>query len=79
MSIITVLGATGSQGGSVVTALYGNPSWKVRAVTRNPESDAAKKLIAMVRIRYDSRNNQVSNTNEIFETGCRGGRRRCRR
>ncbi|CAG9939668.1 unnamed protein product [Clonostachys rosea f. rosea IK726] len=47
MSIITVLGATGSQGGSVVTTLYGNPSWKVRAVTRNPESDAAKKLIAM--------------------------------
>ncbi|CAH0025889.1 unnamed protein product [Clonostachys rhizophaga] len=47
MSVITVLGATGSQGGSVVAALHGNPSWKVRAVTRNPESDASKKLIAM--------------------------------
>ncbi|VUC28675.1 unnamed protein product [Clonostachys rosea] len=47
MSTITVLGATGSQGGSVVAALRENPRWKVRAVTRNPESQAAKKLIYM--------------------------------
>ncbi|RTE84554.1 hypothetical protein BHE90_000859 [Fusarium euwallaceae] len=45
MHIITVLGATGSQGGSVCTALQGNPHWKVRAVTRNPASDASKKLL----------------------------------
>ncbi|KAJ4227928.1 hypothetical protein FSOLCH5_002139 [Fusarium solani] len=45
MSIITVLGATGSQGGSVCRALQGNPHWKVRAVTRNPASNASKKLL----------------------------------
>ncbi|KAI8660967.1 NmrA domain-containing protein [Fusarium keratoplasticum] len=45
MSIITVLGATGSQGGSVCTALQGNPHWKVRAVTRNPASNASRKLL----------------------------------
>ncbi|KAI8715909.1 NmrA domain-containing protein [Fusarium sp. LHS14.1] len=45
MSIITVLGATGSQGGSVCAALQDNPHWKVRAVTRNPASNASKKLL----------------------------------
>jgi uncharacterized protein YbjT (DUF2867 family) len=48
MSIITVLGATGSQGGSVCNALQGNPHWKVRAVTRNPASNASKKLLEKV-------------------------------
>ena len=39
-------GATGSQGGGVVNIMKKTPGWKVRAVTRNPESDAAKKLAA---------------------------------
>lgn len=43
--LIVVTGATGAQGGSVVDALLKDPSkWKVRAVTRNTTSDAAKKL-----------------------------------
>ncbi|KAF2111378.1 hypothetical protein BDV96DRAFT_649939 [Lophiotrema nucula] len=44
--IIAVTGATGSQGGGVVNVMKKTPGWKVRAVTRNPQSDAAKKLAA---------------------------------
>lgn len=44
--IIAVTGATGSQGGGVVNIMKKTPGWKVRAITRNPESDAAKKLAA---------------------------------
>lgn len=44
--IIAVTGATGSQGGGVVNIMKKVPGWKVRAITRNPESDAAKKLAA---------------------------------
>lgn len=44
--IIAVTGATGSQGGGVVNIMKNVPGWKVRAITRNIESDAAKKLAA---------------------------------
>lgn len=44
--IIAVTGATGAQGGGVVNVLSKTPGWVVRAVTRNPESDNAKKLAA---------------------------------
>ena len=44
VKIIAVTGATGSQGGGVVNVMKSTPGWKVRAVTRNPQSDAAKKL-----------------------------------
>jgi len=43
--IIAVTGATGSQGGGVVNVMK-TPGWKVRAITRNPGSDAAKKVAA---------------------------------
>jgi hypothetical protein len=43
--IIAVTGATGSQGGGVVNVMKKTPGWKVRAITRNTESDAAKKLV----------------------------------
>lgn len=42
--IIAVTGATGSQGGGVVNVMKKVPGWKVRALTRNPASEAAKKL-----------------------------------
>ncbi|KAL4995603.1 hypothetical protein BDV10DRAFT_174417 [Aspergillus recurvatus] len=44
--IITIIGATGTQGGSVVTALHNldNPTYTIRAITRNPSSSAAKSL-----------------------------------
>lgn len=44
--IIAVTGATGAQGGGVVNVMKKTPGWTVRAVTRNPQSDAAKKLSA---------------------------------
>ncbi|KAK4148764.1 hypothetical protein C8A00DRAFT_38654 [Chaetomidium leptoderma] len=45
MSVVCVLGATGSQGGSVCAALKRNPNWEVRAITRNPNSASAKRLV----------------------------------
>lgn len=44
--IITVYGATGAQGGSVVASLLQNKSgsFSLRATTRNPNSDKAKAL-----------------------------------
>lgn len=47
--IITVLGATGAQGGGLVRAMYADPAspYRARAVTRNPGSDAAKALAAL--------------------------------
>lgn len=48
MDTIVVLGATGQQGNSVVNSLLQNGNWKVRGVTRNLESEPAKKLAAKV-------------------------------
>jgi len=44
--IITVIGATGAQGGGLVRAIHRDPksAFRARAVTRNPGSDAAKAL-----------------------------------
>ncbi|MET9226249.1 NmrA/HSCARG family protein [Lentzea sp. NPDC003310] len=42
--IIAVVGATGEQGGSVARALLADGEFAVRALARNPESDAGKKL-----------------------------------
>lgn len=44
MLIITVCGATGKQGGSVVRHLMRNPTFTVRALTRDPLSTKAKEL-----------------------------------
>lgn len=41
--IIAVTGATGVQGGSVARKML-EQGWTARALTRNPDSDAAKKL-----------------------------------
>lgn len=41
---IVILGATGKQGGSVVKAFMHDPSFAVRAVTRDARSAAAKAL-----------------------------------
>ncbi|KAJ8651941.1 hypothetical protein O0I10_012488 [Lichtheimia ornata] len=43
--IIVITGATGVQGGSVIRALQATGKFKLRAVSRNPESDASKALI----------------------------------
>lgn len=44
--ILTVVGATGAQGGSVVTSAIQSGLYKVRGVTRNVESASAKALTA---------------------------------
>lgn len=44
--IVVVFGATGTQGGSVVTALLKNPSYKVRAATRSIMSHKSKELVS---------------------------------
>ncbi|KAL4785441.1 hypothetical protein BJX76DRAFT_366979 [Aspergillus varians] len=45
--LITVFGATGNQGGAVAKSLLHNPSFKVRALTRNPSSVASQALAAL--------------------------------
>ncbi|QDW64457.1 NmrA/HSCARG family protein [Oerskovia sp. KBS0722] len=42
--VIAVVGATGQQGGAVVRSLLTSGAWTVRAVVRDPESDAARAL-----------------------------------
>lgn len=42
--VIVVFGATGQQGGSVVNAIKGDSRFVLKAATRNPHSDKAKKL-----------------------------------
>ena len=44
---ISVIGATGSQGGAVARALLATGKYEVRALTRNTTSEAAKKLEAL--------------------------------
>jgi hypothetical protein len=44
--LVVVVGATGGQGGAVVTAFLNDPQWKIRGITRNPGSDKAKALAA---------------------------------
>lgn len=61
---IAVTGATGSQGGGVINIMKKTPGWKVRAVTRNPESDAARKLstdgsVEVVRADWDDEGSLV--------------------
>jgi hypothetical protein len=44
--LLTVVGATGTQGGSIITAALKEGTWKIRGITRNVNSDAAKALAA---------------------------------
>lgn len=44
---VTVYGATGAQGGAVARSLLKNNAFKVRAITRKPDSEAAKALGAL--------------------------------
>jgi uncharacterized protein YbjT (DUF2867 family) len=56
MNTIAILGATGLQGNSVVQALLKNGTWRIRGITRNTESEAAKRLAKQVRTKYSTNN-----------------------
>ncbi len=43
-NLLVVIGATGTQGGSVVDAFRGEPTWKIRGITRNVSASRAKRL-----------------------------------
>ncbi len=47
-SLITVIGATGAQGGALVRAILADPShrFRARAITRNPDGEKARALAA---------------------------------
>lgn len=67
LKIIAVTGATGSQGGGVVNMMKKVQGWKVRALTRSPESEAGRKLAAegIEVVRADF--NQESSLVQAFE------------
>jgi len=44
--LVTIVGATGQQGEAVVKAFAGNPVYRIRGLTRNPDGEPAKKLAA---------------------------------
>ena len=44
--LITIIGATGVQGGSVLRAFASDPAWRVRAITRDLTSDSARHTIS---------------------------------
>ncbi|KAF7326275.1 NmrA domain-containing protein [Mycena kentingensis (nom. inval.)] len=46
LRIVSVIGATGQQGSAVARALLKEGTFTPRAIARNPDSDAAKKLVA---------------------------------
>lgn len=58
--LITVFGATGNQGSSVCRSLAKNPEFKVRAITRNPQSDASRQLstLGVEMVRADGWNSE---------------------
>lgn len=49
-NILTVFGATGNQGGSVISTILADPvlsqKWKIRGITRDTSKPAAQKLAA---------------------------------
>ena len=60
--VITVFGATGSQGGSVLRALVNSDKFHIRAITRNAKSDKAKHLAELknVTVQEADLNNRAS-------------------
>ena len=65
---LTVIGATGLQGSSVVlAALESSAGWRVRAITRNPASSAAQALQAKGVEVVKADLNESSTLNKAFE------------
>jgi len=70
---IAIMGATGSQGGSVVKAFHNldNSNFKIRAITRDPESEKAKAIESMVEEVVKADGDDEDSLVAAFE-GCHG-------
>jgi uncharacterized protein YbjT (DUF2867 family) len=70
---IAVMGATGSQGGAVVKAFHNldNSNFKIRAITRNPDSEKAKAVESMVDEVVKADGDDVDSLVAAFQ-GCHG-------
>jgi len=69
--IFTVLGATGAQGGSVVDHALKAGVYKVRAVTRNPNSEKGKALAAKGAEVVQADVNDEESLVKAFHVSCR--------
>jgi len=64
--IISVVGATGAQGGAIVRALLHTGKFEVRGLTRNASSDAAKKLVDLGAKLIQGNINERSDLDKFF-------------
>jgi uncharacterized protein YbjT (DUF2867 family) len=64
--LVSIVGATGIQGGSVASALLGDDSYVVRAITRDKTSTAAKSLLAQGAEVVEADLNNVSSLRAAF-------------
>lgn len=71
--IIAVTGATGSQGGGVVNVMRQVPGWRVKAITRNPSSEAGQRLadegVEVVQADFDDERSLVQ-AFQVRSTSC---------
>lgn len=65
--LIVVLGATGSQGGSVVQTLLSDKSWTIRGITRNASSAKSKALAAKGVEMVEANTSDISSLEKAFE------------
>ncbi|KAK4060786.1 uncharacterized protein Triagg1_10629 [Trichoderma aggressivum f. europaeum] len=66
-NIVTVVGATGIQGGSVIDVLLKDDTFHIRAITRNSQSQSAKDLAAKGVELIQSTTNDVSSLTAAFQ------------
>ncbi|KAF3074737.1 NmrA family domain-containing protein 1 [Trichoderma lentiforme] len=64
--IVTVVGATGIQGGSVIDVLLKDDKYHIRAITRNCETQSAKDLAAKGVEVVQATTNDVSSLTAAF-------------
>jgi uncharacterized protein YbjT (DUF2867 family) len=69
---IVVFGATGSQGGSVLKALINSDNYKVKAITRNANSDKAKVLAKLKNVTVEEADLNDPKSIDKALAGCYG-------